>query len=467
MPTAPFSKSTFYRRPPAATIILVFMLGALVVAGGASRTDALGQAVVRLAAFASLAFAALFLPRLDVRELRSSAFLMACIIALPLLQLIPLPPSIWHLLPGASFGKVADDLLHEGQHWRPVTLVPSATLSALYSLAVPVAVWVLGASLKPSSRGWLPSAVMAIAGVAMLVALVQAAGNRFDQPLIGYKNQVSGVFANRNHFALMMALGCLVAPMWALTGERDSWKWRGPVAIGLILLFVLGTLASGSRAGMAAIAAAFVIGPILVRHDIARVMKRSPRWVIWLSAILLSVTLGAAIVASVSTDRAVSITRLLDQDIGSDMRARALPTVLIMLKAYFPVGIGFGGFDAAFRTIEPFTLLKPTYFNQAHDDILGVVIDGGAPALLILLVAITWWIRMTWKVWRCPQLLEPVIWGRAGSMVIALTFFASIVDYPARVPIIMAMLTIAGLWLTWGGSAASDASSLPGTSSRI
>src|SRR3546814_14825252 len=73
------------------------------------------------------------------------------------------------------------------------------------------------------------------------------------------------------------------------------------------------------------------------------------------------------------------------------MRARGLPTVLSMIAAYFPAGAGFGGFDPIFRLHEPFRLLKPTYFNHAHNDFLEVVLDGGLPAALLLLVAIGWY----------------------------------------------------------------------------
>jgi hypothetical protein len=31
---------------------------------------------------------------------------------------------------------------------------------------------------------------------------------------------VSGTFANRNHFALFMAIGCVLAPAWAVQSSR-------------------------------------------------------------------------------------------------------------------------------------------------------------------------------------------------------------------------------------------------------
>src|SRR3546814_13372301 len=98
--------------------------------------------------------------------------------------------------------------------------------------------------------------------------------------------------------------------------------------------------------------------------------------------------------------RSESVRRAFEIDPGQDMRARGLPTVLSMIAAYFPAGAGFGGFDPIFRLHEPFRLLKPTYFNHAHNDFLEVVLDGGLPAALLLLVAIGWYAIASIRAWR-------------------------------------------------------------------
>ena len=63
------------------------------------------------------------------------------------------------------------------------------------------------------------------------------------------------------------------------------------------------------------------------------------------------------VLISVAAGRAVSINRALTVDAGQDMRARGLPTVLEMIRTYFPFGSGLGGFDPIFRIHEPFELL--------------------------------------------------------------------------------------------------------------
>src|SRR3546814_18506461 len=122
------------------------------------------------------------------------------------------------------------------------------------------------------------------------------------------------------------------------------------------------------------------------------------------------------------------------------MRARGLPTVLSMIAAYFPAGAGFGGFDPIFRLHEPFRLLKPTYFNHAHNDFLEVVLDGGLPAALLLLVAIGWYAIASIRAWRASG--RHSVLPTLGSSILLLVFVASAFDYPARTPMLIARKSV-------------------------
>ncbi|WP_207147621.1 hypothetical protein, partial [Listeria monocytogenes] len=84
----------------------------------------------------------------------------------------------------------------------------------------------------------------------MLVGLVQFSRIIYDNPFVNDSpGELSGTFANRNHFALFMAIGCLLAPTWGITGERLAY-WRLPAVAALLLLLFLTILGSGSRAGL-------------------------------------------------------------------------------------------------------------------------------------------------------------------------------------------------------------------------
>ncbi|MEZ0497917.1 O-antigen ligase family protein [Sphingomonas sp. IW22] len=429
-------------RPDLPLILTIALIVLLWVAGGASRADTMGQVVVRAGCWAILIAAILAGPRPIFAGARPVLFLLIATIALPLIQLIPLPPAWWQSLPGR------DILLIPGEPvpWRPWTMTPGATRNALASLIVPAATLLVLAQGNERVRAWLPTILLAMIASAVLLGLLQFTGARFNNPFLNdTPGQVSGIFANRNHFALLIAIGCLIAPVWAFM-DRDALRWRGPLAVGLVLLFVLTILATGSRAGMLLGGLALMLALMLVGRRLRRRLSHAPRWVFPALIVAGVVVIGGFIGLSFAADRADAINRLIALETGEDMRSRALPTVLAMIATYMPFGSGFGGFDPVFRIHEPLELLKLTYFNQAHNDYLGIALDGGIAAIALLAAATLWWLITTIRVWRAKA-DESVILGRLGSAAILLILIASITDYPARTPTIMAIVVIAAFWL--------------------
>jgi O-antigen ligase len=431
-------------RPSLSFVLLTVFLGVLWIAGGASRGDVPGQIVVRGAAWAVLIVAALFAPKPMLKRERPVLVFLLLALALPILQLVPLPPAIWQALPGRALFTEAATALGETQPWRPIAIVPSATFNAAASLIVPLTILVLIGGLRESERSLLPTVLLGLVATSTLLALLQFSGSRFNNPLINDTvGQISASFANRNHLALFLAYGCLLAPTWAFLKSTQS-TFRMVAGLGMLVLFTLMILATGSRAGLVLAAIALVVGPLMVRHGIGKAMRRYPQWVLPVVVGGSVVTLVVAVLTAISSNRAVSINRMFAASGGEDMRGRALPTVLDMISAYFPVGSGLGGFDPIFRIHEPMSLLKLTYFNHAHNDVLEVVLDAGFPGALLLALAVLWWAFASVRAWRSGS---DALLARLGSTMIGLTIVASLFDYPARTPMIMAMLVIAACWL--------------------
>jgi hypothetical protein len=75
-----------------------------------------------------------------------------------------------------------------------------------------------------------------------------------------------------------------------------------------------------------------------------------------------------------------------------------------------------------------------------------VILEGGLLAALLLVAAVGWWLWKSIGVWR-----QPVQPGKmlqlAGSGMLLLVLVASIWDYPARTPLIMALTVLAAIWL--------------------
>jgi O-antigen ligase len=461
-----FSKRFARNFWPSISLTLFFgMCASLWIAGGASRGDVSGQIVIRGVSWLVLLCIALFGPRPTIRGNGPAFSLILCAFILVALQLIPLPPSVWAVLPGRQVLMHAATAAGEAQPWRPWSIVPGATWNALQSLIVPFTVIILLAGLKPSEQAWVPKVLLCLVTLSALVGLAQFTGMIIANPLINDSpGQVSGSFANRNHFALFVSIGFLLVPVWTFPGGRRA-HWRGPVAIGLILMFALVILATGSRAGILVGILALCVSLILAYNGLKRELRRAQRWV--LPALLsgLVATIAIFVIISIGADRATSINRAVAvaAEGGEDMRWRALPTVLAMIQTYFPAGAGFGTFDPLFRMHEPFALLKMTYFNHAHNDLLELLIEGGLGSLLLMLAALAWWLVASIRAWRAgPSQMLP----RLGSAIIMVILIASVFDYPARTPIIMAVIVIAATWL--GGARRPEAASaLPNDAAQL
>lgn len=455
----PPHRSSLLFRPSLSFVLLGILLATLWLAGGASRPDVLGQTVVRGVSWALLIVAILFGPRPSFAGAKPVLILLIMAAVLALVQLIPLSPAIWQSLPGR--GPLAEAALASGQAqpWRPWSIVPGATFNAASSLVVPFVTLLLLLKLEPAERLLLPGLLLGLVTISMLAGLLQFSGAVLNNVFVNdTPGAVAGTFANRNHFALLLAIGCLLAPVWSFTGEKQP-RWRAPVAWGLVLLFLLTILGSGSRAGLALGLVALLLGLLLSRRALQRVLARYPRWVF--PAVIAGIVgiVALFVLLSFMADRAVSINRLFAIDPGQDMRGRGLPVVLAMLGDQFPFGAGLGSFDPMFRIHEPFHLLKPTYFNHAHNDFLEVVLDAGLPGLVLLVAALGWCTWASMRAWRAGSDRRHAL-PRLGSAMLFLVAIASVVDYPARTPMIMAVIVIAATWLS-GRSQEGRPSALP------
>ncbi len=446
MPTRTVSRSDFSARL-SFWLLSIFLL-ILWIAGGASRADVSGQAVVRFFAWAFLIVFVLFSSRFEWLRIRPIAILLGVTILVVALQLVPLPPAIWTALPGRELLTRAAEVSGQPQPWRPLSISPSATVNALGSLVVPVVVLVLSAQLTHEQQWQVASILLALVLAGCLLALLQFSGAHFDNPFINYhRGSISGNFANRNHFALFVAWGCLIAPLWGFHGDRQE-RWKAIVALALLPFFLLVILAAGSRAGLVLGALATGTGLLLVRRSAWREIRSMPRWVGFAAIGALVLVLAGTVTLSFTLGRAIALDRALDLQAVADLRSRAFPYVIDALWRYFPAGSGFGAFDPVYRIGEPDLLLQHQYFNHAHDDWVEVVLDGGAAGAALLIAGLVWLIFSVMKAWRSDGRRARLALG--GAVAVLLAMLASVPDYPARTPMVMAMITIAAVWLHSG-----------------
>jgi O-antigen ligase len=151
------------------------------------------------------------------------------------------------------------------------------------------------------------------------------------------------------------------------------------------------------------------------------------------------------VAATYLASRSVAFERLFAENFDADLRLRALPQLWKMAQVYFPFGTGFGAFELAYKVIEPFELLRTTYLNQAHNDALQVVIEGGLPALLVVAAFLGWFVLSGWRALRRLRgphagrevALAPFAWASLAILV-----GGCIGDYPLRTPSLMAFAAL-------------------------
>jgi O-antigen ligase len=427
--------------------LLVAFLAILWVAGGASRADVLGQSVVRFSAWSIIVLAILALPRVDWRVAKEPAIMLGAAALLVGLQLVPLPPSIWAQLPGRAIFAEAAVLTGIEQPWRPLSISPSGTTNALASLIVPAAVLLLAANLTREQHWRIAIYVLGLVGAGAILGVLQFSGANFDNPLINtVTGAVAGNFANRNHFALFLAIGCVLAFAWTFRDKSPTWKVAA--AFGLIVIFILMILATGSRSGVIVGLAGITLSLIAFRRSAVQQFKTIPQQLA-LPAIIVGIAIViGAIWLSVGLDRAASVDRATILAGEVDLRSQFWPIILEMSQTYFPAGTGFGTFDPVFRISEPDSLLNPQYVNLAHNDWLQIFLEGGLLGLVLLAAIGAWFVLRSFRAWTSTrQSGNAELLAKSASIVVVLILAASVTDYPARTPLVMALLPLAATWL--------------------
>lgn len=438
---------------------ICLLLAACFALGGSARGDVASLIVLRPLAILLLGFG---LSRLQLAQVRAHRLLFAmalAMIALPALQLIPLPPWLWHQLPGRGLVIEIDRVASLGQVWRPLSLTPPETRNALYATLVPFAALVLGVQLASAELYRLLPVVLLLGGISATIGLLQTLGDPLG-PLYFYattnNGTAVGLFANRNHQGVLLAMMLPLLAVWGSSQfERVGRIQPVPIVAILAALCLLPLLLiTGSRVGLICGAVGLLALPALVSRSTgapygsgnrgqANLWQSRRLWV--LGGIgLLAVGLVAL---TIWLGRGAAWDRLVATGSSADLRVQILPTLLSMISTYFLFGTGMGSFERIYQVYEPDALLSPIYMNHAHNDWLELLLTGGLPAAILLAGAV---IAFAWKVLRAASFNPPPAraagYELLGLLLIFLLSVASISDYPLRVPSLAVLFTLAVLW---------------------
>lgn len=424
--------------------------------GGGARSDIASLPFLRAGAILFAFWAASRMNGEAWRRIRVPFLLLAATAVWMAIQLIPLPPSIWHALPGRSTIAEIDALVGQADFWRPLSLAPSQTLNALLGMAVPIAAVLVASQLTNEETPQLMFALVAIAFFSAIVGLLQivsGAGSGAYFYRVTNTGAMVGFFSNRNHHAVFLACIIIIVGM-LFRDELMRKRQRGGVKAGLLLagtLLTAMTIFIGSRAGLLAGVIGFAIAYLMVlptwrmrvsqtgkdRNGGARGLAKY-FWVV--PPVLLTVLFATAFWL---TSRSTGISRAVDEGVAEDLRVQAWPTIQSMIETFWLFGSGFGSFAAVYKVFEPDSLLHDRYFNHVHNDWAEILLTGGAPFVCILLIFLIWLGRRFYSL-GARNLLK----GQRGDlrMAIAAILFilaaASFVDYPLRVPSLQAVSVV-------------------------
>lgn len=461
------SPSWGLRWPRPFTILAAFLI-VVFLTGGSSRADISSLMILRPVAVMVLAIGLATLSREHIWRNRWLFILASAVLILVIAHLVPLPPALWQALPGRELVVAIDLLAGLEGIWRPLSLDPRATLNALWALTVPLAALVLAAQLDGRDQYRLLVLLVALGLLSALIALLQILGSS-NGPLYLYRitnfGQAVGLFANRNHQAVMLAtLLPLIAV--ALTQKRSAasgFLTSGKASLAAFILAALFLvpliLITGSRAGLLALLLAIFLSAWIAgqngrfafigkrRGKIGQTTSRAAlKWIPWamLAGFLVLIAL------TYYADRSIAIERLLERDAADDMRIKIVPLLIDLARLYFPLGSGIGSFESVFMVHEPDALLAPQYVNHAHNDFLEVAITAGIPGILLIVFAGILVLAGMRGITLSEGGQSAAGLGRAGFAVLFLFAIASAVDYPVRVPSIQVWVTLAGVWLARG-----------------
>lgn len=406
---------------------LALLVSALLL-GGATREGELVTAFVRLLSLPVLLVAAARLAANPPPGARWPLMILAAVVAVPAIQLIPLPPGLWSILPGR--GPIAETYLAAGiaLPWAPLSLTPDATWNSLLALLPPAAMFMAVLALDvPTRRAFVPW-VLAVVAASIVLGILQVADGP-DSGLRPYEttnaSAAVGFFANRNHQASLLIAALPLAAFWTLSWLKRTEGHRMLVVLlgaGLALGIIAGVGVSTSRAGVLLLVPAGIGCLLLVLRSLGiRVSRR---------AVIIAAAVAVLGVLPALGFGLVQILGELPQSMATDARVTAAPAIAVAGATYLPFGSGLGSFDPVYRMLETPEAMTNAFLNHAHNDYLEVWLETGlfGPVLIVLFFA---WLGVRGaRLWRAPGVGGSL--ALAASLSVLLVALHSVVDYPLR-----------------------------------
>ncbi len=374
-----------------------------------------------------VAIGILFVARHQIADGWSSASLflrlaILAVLALPVLQIIPLPPDVWQSLPGRDIVESSLALVGAENTWRSFSVDPANTALALSGLIAPVVL--LFVALGSEDRNPQPVLYFVIGltlAVILLGAIQLSTGGAIGSLYHSREpDYLLGTFANHNSTGLFLLIGmcCLIESVFRASASRGQVILYGAIALLLFIAVVL----TMSRSSIALLIVPLTLAGF--RAWKSGVFQRFGK-----AAIIGIVVGGLAILAGglalSSNERvAVSVDRF---SVIESTRAELWTDSLASAQRFFPVGSGMGTFDEVIQLDESLETIQPQRAGRAHNDYLELVVEGGLLSVSILFI---------WLAYIAIRLLgsrHATAVSKPFIAAVSLLYVAqSVLDYPLR-----------------------------------
>lgn len=426
------------------------LLALAVLLGGGGVAYGFHNLAVQLAALALLAINGRGFARFWREAPLMLKALVALTLALPLVQLLPLPPQVWQSLPARAIASEALESAGLDPGWRPLSLDPARTLVAALGLIVPLAVLGLGWSLSRTELvrlGWI---VVGLGMVGFAWGVPQVISN--GATAVPYpENPMPGVmfasFANRNSAGVFFLL-CLAFALWLRPASQTvSHQSLRAAAIAVLVLAVWLTQSRSAIILSALLLALAALGRLVAWHraapgNSAAMPRPGKRLALVAGGLILLIALALASLPGTRIETA------LDRfTFAQEGRIELWEDAAHSAGRFWPAGAGMGTFDEVFQLDESLEHLGPRTAGRAHNDYLEIAIEAGVAGLALVLAWMVVIAALAWRGWRSRYRALAV----PATLALAAIAAQSLTDYPLRN---QAMLALAALCIAMVARAA-------------
>jgi O-antigen ligase len=315
------------------------------------------------------------------------------------LQLVPIPATWWFALPGrAEYAPAMQAAGVAVPLSLPLSLNPQASWAGLWAGVPVTAAFLVALRLPRAQIDKLMTALLLVGLLQVVLAMAQFGSGRQSPLYFGELGQgFIGSFANRNHLADFLAM---LVPVWFYGWLRlqrspdgaSGRSWQGRLAsrppwllLGFSFLVVI--LSTQSRGGILAATMVLLLSVLLYvwsfRHQLSR-----------RQIVVLGVLFGVFVVLAVAL---IDVRGLVARVTGgrfetdADLRQTLALATWDAARTFWPWGSGMGTFESVFPRFQP--AQTAGYINQAHNDYPQLLMELGAPAVLLVALVLVLVVR--------------------------------------------------------------------------